>query len=130
MEGHEREDEIRVAMAELATAFLTRDVERIADGLDDEFTGFDPAGIVVSKERWVNDVASGDLQFTSITSDEIEFHHVDDDTVRVSGQLTFQAHYTKSNYNGSFRYLGVYARRDGVWKLRLSTARRVAPDES
>ena len=114
-------------MGELADAFIQRDVPRIAAALDDDFTGFDPAGIVVSKDRWLQDVAGGDLQFTSITSDAIEFHHVDGDTIRVSGQLTFRARYTRSNYNGSFRYLGVYARRDGRWKLRLSTARRVTP---
>ena len=72
------------------------------------------------------DLASGDLQFTSITSDELEFRHTTDDTVHLRGQLTFRAHYTRSNYNGSFRYMGVYARRNGAWKLLLSTARRVA----
>lgn len=125
MNREQREDEIRAAMAGLADALIQRDVPRIAAALDDDFTGFDPAGIVVSKERWLEDVAGGDLQFTSITSDAIEFHHADDDTVRVSGQLTFRARYTRSNYNGSFRYLGVYARREGRWKLQLSTARRV-----
>lgn len=123
-----REDEIRVAMAVLAAALLQRDVATIAEALDEDFTGFDPAGVVVSRERWLSDVASGELQFTSIQSDEIEFTHADDDTVHVRGQLTFQAHYTRSNYNGSFRYLGVYTKRDGVWKLLLSTARRVAPE--
>jgi ketosteroid isomerase-like protein len=123
----EKEMEIRAAMAELARAFLTRDAAAIAAALDDDFTGSDPAGIVVSKERWVADVASGELVFTSIQSDEIELTHVDDESVRVRGQLTFAAHYSKSNYNGSFRYLGVYAKRGNRWKLLLSTARRVLP---
>jgi len=126
MDEH-KEMEIRAAMAELARAFLSRDVAAIADALDDDFTGSDPAGIVVSKERWLEDVASGELVFQSIQSDEIEFTHVDDDSVSVRGQLTFAAHYSKSNYNGSFRYLGVYAKRGDRWKLLLSTAKRVAP---
>jgi ketosteroid isomerase-like protein len=121
----DKEREIRVAMTELARAFLGRDVERAAEGLDDDFTGYDPAGVVVSKERWIADLASGDLVFQSITSDEIEFIPGADDSVHVRGQLTFQAQYTKSNYNGSFRYLGVYAKRGDRWKLLLSTARRV-----
>jgi ketosteroid isomerase-like protein len=127
MDETTREDEIRAAMRDLATAMIARDVPRVAAALDDEFTGSDPAGIVVSRERWLEDLASGDLQFTSIASDEMELQGVDDDTVHVRGQLTFAAHYTRSNYNGSFRYLDVYARRNGAWKLMLSTARRVVP---
>ena len=121
-----REDEIRAAMRDLAAAFLERDVTRAAAALDDTFTGFDPAGIVVSKEQWLDDLASGALVFTSIASDELEFSHAPDGTVHIRGQLTFAARYTRSSYNGSFRYLGVYAQRDGRWKLMLSTARRVA----
>ena len=122
----ERELAIRVAMQELARAFLERDVKALDDLLDDDFTGSDPGGVVVSKSQWIADVVSGDLVFESIKSDEIEFVH-SDDSVRVRGQLTFRARYSKSSYNGSFRYLGVYAQRGDRWKLALSTARRVVP---
>jgi ketosteroid isomerase-like protein len=124
----QREQEIRDAMGRLARAMIERDVDAAAACLDDEFTGSDPGGLVVSKAQWLRDLASGELTFHSIKSDEIEFIHADDDTVHVRGQLTFDARYTKSSYNGAFRYLGVYARRDGVWKLLISTARRVATE--
>ena len=123
----QRESEIRAAMGELARAFLERDVPVAEAALDDDFTAFDPAGLVVSKRQWLDDLASGALVFSSIVSDEIEFRHAPDGSVHVSGQLTFAARSTRSNYNGSFRYLGVYAQRDGKWKLLLSTARRVLP---
>jgi len=126
MIDQEKEQAIRTAMGNLARAFIERDVELLNDSLDDDFTGFDPAGVVVSKERWLADLASGELVFHTIDSDEIEFLDGGDDTVHVRGQLTFSAHYTRSNYNGSFRYLGVYAKRGGKWRLALSTARRVA----
>jgi ketosteroid isomerase-like protein len=126
MIDQEKEQAIRAAMGNLARAFIERDVELLNDSLDDDFTGFDPGGVVVSKERWLADLASGELVFHTIDSDEIEFLDGGDDTVHVRGQLTFTAHYTRSNYNGSFRYLGVYAKRGGKWKLALSTARRVA----
>ncbi len=121
-----REQEIRAAMHDLARAFIERDIPAAAAGLDDEFTGSDPGGMVVSKQQWLADLASGELTFTSIKSDELEFIHAGDHTVHVRGQLTFHARYTKSSYNGAFRFLGVYTRRDGVWKLLISTARRVA----
>ena len=120
-----RENEIKAAMGELARAFIERDLAAADAALADDFTGFDPGGVVVSKDRWLTDLANGELVFTSVRSDEIEFRHAPDGTVHVSGQLTFAARYTRSNYNGSFRYLGVYARDGDRWKLRLSTARRV-----
>lgn len=122
----QREREIRAAMGELARAMIERDVEAAAACLDDEFTGSDPGGLVVSKAQWLSDLASGELTFHSIRSDEIEFIHADENTIHVRGQLTFDARYSRSSYNGAFRYLGVYARRDGAWKLLISTARRVA----
>jgi ketosteroid isomerase-like protein len=126
----ETEQAIRAAMRELARAFLERDVEQADQALDDDFTGFDPAGVVVSKAQWLADLASGDLTFHTIHSDELELLDGGDGTVHVRGQLTFTARYTRSNYNGSFRYLGVYANRDGKWKLALSTARRVVPGQT
>ena len=126
MSESEMEMKVRGAMRELARAFLEGDVEALAETLDDDFSGYDPAGIVVSKARWLEDLASGDLVFTSIEADEPEFRH-GGDFVRVSGQLTFRARYSRSNYNGSFRYLGVYAKRGDQWRLLLSTARPVSP---
>jgi len=124
MAEQEKEREIRAAMQELARGFLERDVDALDALLDDDFTGSDPGGVVVSKAQWLADVASGELVFESIRSDEIEFVHAPD-SVHVRGQLTFRARYSKSSYNGSFRYLGVYAKRGDRWKLLISTARRV-----
>jgi ketosteroid isomerase-like protein len=126
MSESDMETEVRGAMRELARAFLESDVEALDETLDDDFTGYDPAGIIVSKARWLADVASGDLVFTSINADETQFRH-GADFVRVSGQMTFRARYSRSNYNGSFRYLGVYAKRGDKWRLLLSTARPVPP---
>jgi ketosteroid isomerase-like protein len=129
MTNEERELAIRAAMRDIAAAFLHRDVTLLQEALADDFTGYDPAGIVVSKSRWLDDLASGELAFTSIESDEIEFLH-GAGSVRVRGRLTFRAHYSRSNYNGSFRYLGVFAPDGDRWKLLLSTARRLPADES
>lgn len=126
MTDQEREQEIRAAMGELARAFLERDTAALQELLDDDFTGADPAGLILSKEQWIDDLATGKLVFHSIESDGIEFQHLPDG-VRVRGQLTFRADYARSNWNGSFRYLGLYARRGERWRLMLSTARRVLP---
>lgn len=128
MIDQQRADEIRAAMGAIARAFIDRDTDTLREVLDDDFTGSDPAGLVVSKEQWIADVASGELVFTSIESDELEFLHADEHSVRLRGRLTFRARYSKSNYNGSFRYLGVFAKRGDRWKLVLSTAKRVLPD--
>lgn len=117
-----QEDEIRGAMRELASALIARDVATVAALLDDEFTGFDASGVIVSKAQWLDDLAKGELVFESIEAKEVELTPVEH-AVRVRALLAFRARYPRSNYNGVFRCFGMYVRRDGGWKLLVSKAR-------
>jgi hypothetical protein len=131
MTEEEKKLAVRGAMRDLATALLERNIARTEELLDDEFTGCDPSGVIVSKQQWLSDLASGELEFKSIEPGEIELTALDD-AVRVHAQLTFRARYTRSNYNGTFRCLGLYAKRGDTWKLMLSNAviRRTDPAET
>lgn len=122
----EDEELVRGLMRETARAFLERDLAALDRVLAGDFTYTDAAGVVGDKQRWLADVASGDLQFESIASDALDVKRVDDHQIRVRGQLTLRARYTRSNYNGTFRYLGLFTNHGGEWKLQLSSA-RVAP---
>jgi hypothetical protein len=42
----------------------------------------------------------------------------------VLGEATLRGLYTKGDYNGAFRYMGVYTKQDGDWKLVLTSAER------
>ena len=88
---------------------------------DDEFTFTDPGGPIVSKKQWIADIASGALTFQSIESNAFELRQTED-VARVHGELTVRARYSKSNYNGTFRYFGVYMKEGDDWKLLVTSA--------
>jgi hypothetical protein len=114
------EARVRALMGEISRAFVERDVAALEPIFDDSFTLTDPDGDVVSKERWLDELARGSLVVESVRSDTFDIRRVGD-SFRVKGQLTIRA----SRYNGTFTYLGVYAKHAGAWKLLLSSARRV-----
>jgi ketosteroid isomerase-like protein len=114
---------VRARMGEISRAFIDRDVTTLAEIFDESFTLSDPYGNVVSKEQWLADVAAGDLAVESVDSDSFDIRPVGD-MFRVMGQLRLKAKYSKSNYNGTFKYLGVYTKHEDGWKLTLSSARR------
>lgn len=120
---HDDELRIRALMREIARGFLERDVETLRHAIDDDFTFVDPTGAIVTKEAWLEDVATGRLRFQSVEAGEIEFRHLAD-SIRVRGELTVRAEYTRGNYNGTFRYLGVYAKRGDERRLLLTSAKR------
>ena len=127
MVGDEKEI-VRRLMREIARGFLYRDVPALDRALADDFTYTDAAGVVGDKYRWLSDLATGELAFESIISDALDVKRVGD-SIHVRGQLTLRARYTRSNYNGTFRYIGAYAQRDGEWRLVLSSARVVPQAE-
>ena len=115
-------------MRELSRALIQRDTTTVARLLDDDFTGFDASGVIASKAQWLADLASGELEFHAIDAGEVEFQLLDD-AVRVRAELTFRARYSRSSYNGSFRCLGMFVKRDDTWKLLVSKARVVPSSE-
>lgn len=122
----ETDDEVRVRalMSEISRAFIERDVNTLDQIFDESFTLTEPSGDVISKEKWLADVKSGDLRIESVESDAFDIRRVDESSYRVRGQLRIRAQYSKANYNGTFAYMGVYRRAHDGWKLVLSSARR------
>ena len=62
------------------------------------------------------------LTFESIESNAFELRQTAG-IARVHGELTIRARYSKSNYNGTFRYMGVYMKQSDDWKLLVTSAR-------
>jgi ketosteroid isomerase-like protein len=119
----DHEEEIRALMRDIARAFIEGDVALLDRVFADDFTFADPEGGMVSKKAWLADVASGDLKVEGVESNEMELRQAGE-MIRVRGELTLRARYSKGNYNGTFRYMGVYARQGETWRLVLTSARR------
>lgn len=120
------ENQIRETMRDIVIAFREGDPAPLDRIFADDFTFTDPAGPVIGKQQWLADLASGDLTFDSVEPGAAEFRHLGD-TVLVLGRVTFRGRYSKSDYNGSFRYIGVYTKRGDEWKLVLTAADRDGP---
>jgi len=123
MTEQDEEAEVRALMGAISRAFVERDVDTLSSIFADDFTVSDPSGAVIGKEEWLADVASGDLTVESVQSDAFDIRKVGD-SYRVKGQLQLRARYSRSSYNGTFTYMGVYSRHGDGWKLQLSSARR------
>lgn len=119
------ESRIRALMGEISRACFERDVKTLDRVFAEDFTFTDPGGTVVSKEQWIADIASGELTFQSIESNAFELRQTAG-IARVHGELTIRARYSKSNYNGTFRYMGVYMKQGDDWKLLVTSARPVS----
>jgi len=117
---------IREHMRELYRAFREHDVETLDRVLADDFSFSDPNGPVVSKQRWLEDIAMGNLVFEEVEAGDIVFQHLGDRAL-VDGEATLKVRYTESDYTGVFRYLGVYKRDGEHWQLVLTSAQRVEP---
>ena len=115
---------IREHMRDLYRAFREGDVETLDRVLADDFTFSDPNGPVMSKQRWLADIAAGNLVFESVETGPTTFQHLGDRAL-VEGEAKLRVRYTESDYTGVFRYLGVYAREGGEWRLVLTSAIRV-----
>jgi ketosteroid isomerase-like protein len=124
----EQDDEIhiRALMREILRAFRDHDVAALDRVLADDFTFSDPGGAVRSKQQWIEDIAKGNLVFDSIDAGDVKFRHLGDKAL-VVGSAQVRARYTQGDYNGEFRYLGVYTKLTGDWKLVLTSAERVEP---
>lgn len=115
---------IRACMRELHQAFRDHDLAVLDRVLADDFTFSDPRGPVASKQRWLEDIAAGNLKFESVDAGEIDFRHLGDRAL-VEGEATLRVRYTESDYTGVFRYLGVYIRDGDNWRLSLTSAQRI-----
>ena len=115
---------IREQMGALYRAFREHDIATLDRVLADDFTFSDPNGPVVSKQRWLADIAAGNLVFEEVETGPVTFQHLGDRAL-VEGEARLKVRYTESDYTGAFRYVGVYTRDGDVWRLTLTSARRV-----
>jgi ketosteroid isomerase-like protein len=112
-------------MGALHRAFREADIATLDYVLADDFTFSDPNGLVMSKQRWLADIALGNLVFESIETGPVDVRRVGDRFV-VDGEARLRVRYTESNYTGRFRYLGVFRREGDDWRLELTSAQRLA----
>lgn len=122
MSVHSSDDERRVRRLEqeLIEAFRRNDADSLDRIMAADFVFTDPRGASFTKERWLEDLASGAFAFESIEIGDVRVR-LAGDTALVTGLVTLKARSRAGGYNGQFGVIDVYMKREKGWQLALST---------
>ena len=115
-------DQLRVAERARLRALVDGDVETARRMHADDFQLVDPSGAVLSKEQYLGQVASGELDYLTWEPETIEVRRYGDAAVlryRAQAQAIFGGQRTPLR---SFWHTDVYEQRDGRWQAVWSQA--------
>jgi ketosteroid isomerase-like protein len=120
VQNSDDEQQVRRLEQDLIEAFRGNDTASLERIMADDFVFTDPRGASITKDRWLEDMASGEFAFEFI---EIEGMRVRlaGDAALVTGLVTLKARSRAGGYNGQFGVVDVYMKRAGRWQLALST---------
>lgn len=122
---NESEEELRGLERELVGAVLRRDSAALRRILADELTFVTPFGDVFDKQAVANIDANEDLVNDSIELDDVRVRVYGEAAV-VTGRATLKARVKGLDLSGQYRYIRVYATRDGRWQVVAYQATRIA----
>jgi ketosteroid isomerase-like protein len=112
--------QVRRLEQDLIEAFRRNDTASLGRIMADDFVFTDPLGTSITKDRWLEDLASGAFAFESIEIEGMQVRMAGDAAL-VTGVVTLKARSRAGGYNGQFGVVDVYMKRAGRWQLALST---------
>jgi ketosteroid isomerase-like protein len=111
----EAEQELKATNEEWTRALANKDAAALDRIMADEFELAYPFE-GDDKEQFIAAVASGDLGVESLSAQSATIR-VAGDTGLVFGSETANWHYGKRNLSGNYRFLRVYTRQQGSWRI-------------
>lgn len=118
--------EVREAEARLRRAILERDVAALDRLLAEDLVFVDPNGSVSGKAEDLGAHRSGDLVVESLEADEEAIRLLGPDSAALSVRVRLKFRYLGEPYSGTYRYLRVFAKRDGELRIVAAQATAVA----
>lgn len=110
------EDQVKQLGEDRAHAELRGDTVFLKRLLADDFVGIGPRGFTLTKEQWLERLASGDLRYESLTWSDVQVRVYADTSVAI-GRETSRAKYKGMDIQGQYRETQIYVRQDGRWLL-------------
>jgi len=110
------EDQVKQLGEDRAHAELRGDTVFLKRLLADDFVGIGPRGFTLTKEQWLERLASGDLRYESLTWSDVRARVYADTSVAI-GRETSRAKYKGMDIQGQYRETQIYVRQDGRWLL-------------
>ncbi|MEO8300022.1 MAG: nuclear transport factor 2 family protein, partial [Burkholderiales bacterium] len=97
-------------------AIVHKDRASIEANMADDFRQIDGAGNIETKASFVDDLVSADLQIDPYAVEELDVR-VYGDVALLSGRTRMTGRYQGKAFASHYRYIDVYVRRNGVWKI-------------
>ncbi|MEO6276311.1 nuclear transport factor 2 family protein [Roseateles sp.] len=108
--------QLEVQAAAWDRAILAKDRAAIEANMAEDFRQIDAHGNVETKASFVDGLLSPDLALDPYTVEDFEVR-VYGDTALLSGRTRMTGHYQGQAFHTHYRYIDIYVRRKGVWKI-------------
>ena len=109
-------------------AIVSKDRAAIEANMADDFRQIDGAGNVETKASFVDDLLSPDLRIDPYTVEDFDVR-VYGDVALLSGRTRMTGRYEGKPFASHYRYIDVYVRRLGVWKIvSVQVSRMPSPE--
>ena len=97
-------------------AIVRKDRAAIEHNMAGDFRQIDGAGNVESKASFVDDLVSPDLVIDPYTVEDFDVR-LYGDVALLSGRTRMTGRYKGEEFTSHYRYIDIYVRRDGEWKI-------------
>jgi ketosteroid isomerase-like protein len=110
---------------EMSTALTKSDADVAAKMLADSFYAVNPDGTTQGKAQFIADLKSGKFKLESNQLDDMKVHAADADMAIVTYRSTDKGSYDGHDLSGQYRWLDVFAKRNGVWQFIVSQGKKI-----
>jgi ketosteroid isomerase-like protein len=97
-------------------AIVRKDEKAVADNMAEDFRQIDGAANLETKQSFVRGILDPRLVIDPYTVEEFEIR-LHGDVALLSGRTKMTGKFAGEPFTSEYRYIDIYARRDGVWKI-------------
>lgn len=97
-------------------AIVAKSRKAVADNMAEDFRMIDGQGNVENKQQFVAGILDDKLTIDPYTVEEFDVRLLGD-TALLSGRTHMTGKYDGKPFESDYRYIDIYVRRDGVWKI-------------
>lgn len=108
-------------------AIVRQDRVAIESNMADDFRNIDSNARVMTRRQFVDELVSSDLEIDPYTVEDFDVR-LYGDMALVSGRTAMTGRFQGEPFTTHYRYIDIYARRDGEWKIiSVQTTRHPKP---
>jgi hypothetical protein len=112
---------------DMSAALTKSDADAAGKMIADSFYAVNPDGTTQTKAQFIADVKSGKLKLESNQLDDMKVQAADADMAIVTYRSTDKGTYDGHDLSGQYRWLDVFAKRNGTWQFIVSQGTKLEP---